>query len=176
MDQLQFHCKTPIFSTKSTNPSPKSRWCISELGTLQRKMATEYEEWFISWRRESWCNEAETSILESYLEGSLTPDEAAQNITVPTQDRRLPIGSNVGRVWQLLFSCATNCSESHPAIIDLIKEISSLPKPTDGKQVDWTDQQTSFGELWRDNYDSKILLRPTLPSMARHTTLPGRRN
>jgi hypothetical protein len=159
MDQLQCHFENPISFPKSTNQT--------------QRLTSAFRAWFISWRRESWCNEAETSIFEGYLERLLMPDEAAQNITAPTQDRHLPIGSNVGRVWQLLFSCATNCPESHAAIIDLIKEITSIPKPTEGKQVDWTDQRTSFGELWRDNYDSKILSHPTLPSTASHTTLCG---
>lgn len=118
-------------------------------------MATEYEEWFASWRRESWANEAETSVLESYLDGSLTRSEAAENITAPAPDRRLPVDAKIGRVWGILFACATNCPEAHPTIIDLIREITSLPKPTDKKSVDWTDQQTPFGWLWRDTYDSK---------------------
>lgn len=121
-------------------------------------MASEYEEWLTSWRRETWCNEAETNVLEAYLKGLLIVNDAALKITTPERDKRLPGGSKVGRVWQLLLSCATNCSESHSAIIHLVRAIAYQPKPTDKNQVDWTDQRTSFGELWRDNYDSKISL------------------
>ena len=121
-------------------------------------MASEYEEWLTSWRRETWCNESEANVLEAYLKGLLIVSDAALKITAPERDRRLPIGSKVGRVWQLLLSCATNCSESHSVLIDLIRAIAYQPKPTDQKQVDWTDQRTSFGELWRDKYDSKISL------------------
>lgn len=120
-------------------------------------MANEYEEWFTSWRTETWSNEAKTSVLECYLDGSLTASEAAERITAPIEDRRLPADTQIGRVWGILFACAANLPEAHAAIIDLIREIISLPKPIDKRVVDWTDQQRTFGELWRDTYDSESI-------------------
>jgi hypothetical protein len=113
-------------------------------------MVNEYEEWFNSWRKESWSNEAETSVLESYLRSSITSSEAAENISKPGPNRRLPASTKIGSVWEILFAC--------PAIVNLIREITLLPNRVDGNQVDWNDQSATFREMWGATYNSKAKL------------------
>ena len=60
-------------------------------------MVIQYKEWFTPWRQDSWFNDAETSVLVSYLEDSLPPREVVETITAPAPDGKIE------RVWGILL-------------------------------------------------------------------------
>jgi hypothetical protein len=118
-------------------------------------MSTDFPAWCRELKSENWFKAAEVDVFESYLTENITATEVAEKLTGYT-DRALTADSKVGRIWTLLMLCADECSAAHDAIIELIKAIIVIPASKDTGGVDWTDQETSFKELWRDSYDCKL--------------------
>ncbi|CZR55821.1 uncharacterized protein PAC_05709 [Phialocephala subalpina] len=119
-------------------------------------MATEYSDWFDAIRNEGYYVNGGRPVFEAYLSGTVTPEEAATQMTLRDPSRKLPAHTKIGRVWNLLLFCAEDCPSGYGTIIDLLRAISVLPKTTERGAVDWTDNdaRTAWGWLWRDSHDS----------------------
>lgn len=124
-------------------------------------MSTDFPAWCSDIKTEKWCKDSEVDILESYLLGSITAFEAAENLT-EYADRRQTAQSKVGRIWTLLQVCADECADAHDALVELIKSIIATPASKNTGGVNWADQERSFSESWRDSYDC-MSSAPLLP-------------
>lgn len=116
---------------------------------------SDYTEWFDAVRGEGYYIDGGGPAFEAYLSGRVPPPEAAARVTERDPKSKLPADAKVGRVWTLLLFCAEDCLEAHPAIIELLRRIGTLPKSTEEGGVDWAgnDARTSWGRLWRDAND-----------------------
>lgn len=93
------------------------------------------------------CHKDEGKSLNGYLEGSLTPSEAAVAITGPVlQDPNPP--QVLYRLMGLLCGAMVNLSDDLEKLIDLIASIQQLP-PT--AQVKWCELP-GFHSMWADLY------------------------
>lgn len=95
----------------------------------------------------------ETSTLEAYLTQSLTAQQCATEITKYT-DRRLPVNSKIGGVYNLILRTGKDVSESQDDLIELLKEIRSIPSSKDTGSIDWSSETQSFDETVRGIRDS----------------------
>lgn len=114
-------------------------------------MSDAYTMFFSSYRAQPGFNiEHETRVLESYLEGTLTADEAAKQITAPASDRHQTPNNRVGKVWELLLACAEEVLAAQSQILDLFQAIFSLQKPEDKNSwdVDWSNEKQRKGLGW----------------------------
>lgn len=118
-------------------------------------MATDIQAWCREAKSENWTDDREVDALEAFLDGSLTATEAAQELTEYT-DRRKASNNQVGRIWTLLQLCAVECADLHEPLVDLIKAIVACAPSKRTGGVDWTKQETSFRELWRDTEDCEF--------------------
>lgn len=124
---------------------------------LRQSMATDIQAWCRETKSAKWTDDREVEILESYLEETLTASEAAEELTAYI-DRNKTLETKIGRIWTLIQLCAVNCADLHELMVQLIKAIiASAPSKRTGG-VDWTKQETSFKELWRDSYDCEFNL------------------
>jgi hypothetical protein len=115
-------------------------------------MATTLPDWCRQLKSEKWTKDSEVDVLESYFTEAITATEAAATLTTYT-NRAQTASSKVGRIWTMLQLCAEECPEAHDAILELIKALVVIPSSKNTGGVDWSDEETSFKELWRDSYD-----------------------
>jgi hypothetical protein len=118
-------------------------------------MATAFSDWCRQLKSEKWSNNSEIDILESYVSEGITATEAAARLTA-YGDRSQTANSKIGRIWTMLQLCADECPDTHDALIELIRALVAIPPSKDTGSVDWSDQETSFKELWRDSYDCML--------------------
>ncbi|KAE9970756.1 hypothetical protein BLS_004762 [Venturia inaequalis] len=116
-------------------------------------MATPTQGWCREIQSEQWTDDREVDILGAYLDGTLTATEAAEGLTNYV-DKRKTAATKVGRIWTLLQVCAVECADLHEQLIDLIKAMTACVPSKRTGGVDWTKQETSFKETWRESYDS----------------------
>lgn len=135
-------------------------------------MATDVQAWCRETKSEKWTDDREVDIVGQYLDGTLTATEAAEKLTEYV-DRRNTAENKVGRIWTLLQLCAVECADLHEQLIDLIEAIvaCSPSKRTGG--VDWTEQETSFKETWRDYYDCEFSLGLVYPRLVLQSSVPN---
>jgi len=128
-------------------------------------MANTYTDFFSVYRAQPDFNkELETGVLESYLEGKLTAEEAAEQITAPSSDRHQPPNARVGKICELFLACAEEVPDAHPQLLELFQAIFSLPKPERKNtwDVDWSNekQREGLGWTWEGAQSCKSLLFP----------------
>jgi hypothetical protein len=103
-------------------------------------------EWFEATKNYKWGDTRESEIFSSYLSESIFVDEAAANLTEPSNNTTPPTDTKMAIVWAMLFSCVEDCPSAHLHIIELIKTITSLPRPDGaGDQLMTTNQ---WGQSW----------------------------
>jgi hypothetical protein len=96
-------------------------------------MDPEITQWVESTKKDKWGDTPESISFSSYLSESIFVEEAAANITAPSTDSNLPANTKVAIVWAMLFSCIEDCPTAHSQIIELIKAITSHPRPETGE-------------------------------------------
>jgi hypothetical protein len=96
--------------------------------------------------------ETECSILASFLNGDISAQQCATDITKYT-NRRIPVNSKLC-IWTLIVELGRDFAETHDDLVALIKEIRSIPSSKDTGGIDWTKEGQSFGEAFRGVYDS----------------------
>ncbi|KAE9973627.1 hypothetical protein EG328_004298 [Venturia inaequalis] len=121
----------------------------------RQTMATPTQGWCREIQSEQWTDDREVDILGAYLDGTLTATEAAEGLTNYV-DKRKTAATKVGRIWTLLQVCAVECADLHEQLIDLIKAMTACVPSKRTGGVDWTKQETSFKETWRESYDSQL--------------------
>ncbi len=80
----------------------------------------------------------EASALELYLTNETTAQQCAVEITKYTK-RNLPVNSKIDVIHHLIFTIAYDAADSHDKLIDLIKEIRSVPKSKETGDVSWAE-------------------------------------
>ena len=120
------------------------------------------DEWFSEKRApdgktEDGCHPDEAQALKAYLQGSLTPSEAAYDITRPIASAK-DKDSDLPRLWCLLIDALIELPESNiPALFRLLEAIQRLPETeledqpsyTHGSKTLWRNLH-GFGHEWSD--------------------------
>ncbi|KAK2831001.1 hypothetical protein FQN49_007104 [Arthroderma sp. PD_2] len=115
-------------------------------------MAIVYTEWFADAKDDSSFDRADLETLESYLDGTLSVGDAAQQLT-EGEDRR-----ELGKLWVMFLVLSKRDPEVHESIANLISTIFAIPPPEEEENPDaWSDDVVrAFSINWRDVHDGEI--------------------
>lgn len=114
-------------------------------------MATDFSAYFAGIKAD--FPGSETATLEAYLTQSLTAQQCATEITKYT-DRRLPVNSKIGGVFNLILRTGKDIPETQDDLIELIKEIRTIPSSKDTGNIDWKSETQVFEETVRGIRDA----------------------
>jgi hypothetical protein len=170
-----FNFTSTNLATHPSHPlTPSTRHLPTQSDTIAN-MAANYSAYFADLRvrhPKASYPETECSVLTSFLNGDISAQQCATDITKYT-DRRSPVNGKLC-IWALIVELGRDFAETHDDLVALIKEIRSIPSSKDTGGIDWTKEEQSFNEafrgiydsLWSDTEDAKVGARNQTPQQS----------
>ncbi|MCJ1388274.1 hypothetical protein MMC18_001119 [Xylographa bjoerkii] len=126
-----------------------------------------YEEWFKAREHEQYVEATEAAPFQAFLSRIISTEEATKQLILPGSASTKPetASRKLWRLWTLVFDAAQELPETHPILVDLVREFreradAHLKYGSD--TIDWTDAP-KFDQNWRDTHDSLEAWRENSP-------------
>ncbi|MCJ1283422.1 hypothetical protein MMC26_002751 [Xylographa opegraphella] len=124
-----------------------------------------YEEWFEARKHEQYVEDTEAASLQALLSWIISAEEASKRIIMPGPSKSETANLKQWRLWTLVFDATEELPETHPILVNLVREIrkrAEVQFKYGSDTIDWTNTR-NFDENWRDTHDSLHAWREKSP-------------
>ncbi|MCJ1377629.1 hypothetical protein MMC17_000724 [Xylographa soralifera] len=115
-----------------------------------------YEEWFEAREHEQYIEATEADPLQALLSWTISAEEATKRLILPGSTKSETASQKLWRLWTLVFDVAEELPETHPILVNLIREFrkrADVRLKYGSDTIDWT-KAPNFDQNWRDTHDS----------------------